>query len=285
MQRLLGRQWGVVCEEESEASLVEFGGVGSVNSLDSELGEGFEPKEGEEETVRYPVEVNGSWLDGEGGACKYNHCGKSRSMLGEKDTRLVVGTESAVAAAATCVVAEELASVEAMRSAVVGGKEASRPIVVGGEEVSRLAPVGCGSGGWSACLNGSGDLVSTPSSAIGANSIDGARRSGWSGDIGGCEGASMVNGREDEVGRQLGSAVADGRRSLNGSENKVLNPSYSINGATRQMDGSFVSREFNRVPLVGFGGASSQPRALLDVNRESYVPLDSKHRRCRPIWI
>jgi len=58
-----------------------------------------------------------------------------------------------VAAAATCVVAGELASVEATRSAVVGGKEASRPIVVGGEEVSRPALVGGGSGGWSACLN------------------------------------------------------------------------------------------------------------------------------------
>ena len=192
-----------------------------------------------------------------------------------------------MAAAATCVVAEELASVEAMRSAVVGGKEASRPIVVGGEEVSQPALVGCGSGGWSACLNGrlspsdrdvrgaalssggvlyvdlsaaaGGSLVSTPSLAIGANSIDRVGRLGWSGDIGGCEGASMMNGREDEVGQQFSSAVADGRRSLNGSENKVLNPSYSINGATRQMDGSFVSREFNRVPLVSFGGTGSQP--------------------------
>ncbi|KAK8464595.1 hypothetical protein PHAVU_010G029050 [Phaseolus vulgaris] len=190
-----------------------------------------------------------------------------------------------------------------MRSAVVGGKEVSRPIVVGGEEVSRPALVGGGSGGCSACLNGrlspsdrgvrgaalsssgvlyvdlsaaaSGSLVSTPSSAIGANSIDEVRRLGWSGDVGGCEGASLVNGREDEVGHQFSSAVADGQRSLNGSENKVLNPFYSINGATRQVDGSFVSREFNRVPLVSFGGTGSQPRALLDINvsRESYVPL------------
>ena len=53
---------------------------------------------------------------------------------------------------------------------------------------------------------------------------------------------------------------------------------YYVNqntSATRQMDGSFVSHEFNCVPLVSFGGTGSQPRALLDVNvsRESYVPL------------
>ena len=120
-----------------------------------------------------------------------------------------------------------------------------------------------------------GSLVSTPSMAIGANSVDGVERLGWSGDVGGCEGASLVKVREDEVGQQFSSAVADGWRSLNGSEHKFLNPPYSINGATRQVDGSFVSHKFNRVPLVSFGGTGSQPRALLDVNvsRESYVPL------------
>ncbi|KAL9330851.1 hypothetical protein ACSQ67_000461 [Phaseolus vulgaris] len=172
-----------------------------------EMVKGLNQKKERRKRFKYPVEVNGSLLDGEGGTCKYNHCGKSRSMLGEVERHASgVGTESAVAAAATCVVAEELASVEAMRSAVVGGKEASRPIVVGGEEVSRPHCGWLRFGGWSACLNGrlspsdrgirgaapsnggvlyvdlsaaaGGDLVSTPSSAIGANSIDGVEDRG-----------------------------------------------------------------------------------------------------------
>ncbi|KAL9298120.1 hypothetical protein ACSQ67_024016 [Phaseolus vulgaris] len=103
-----------------------------------------------------------------------------------------------------------------------------------------------------------------------------SRRLGWNGDVRDCEGARLVNGREDEAGSQLSSAMADGRRSLSGSENKILNPTSPNNGATRQVDGSFVCCELNRVPLVSFGRTGSQPRALLNVNasHESFVSLD-----------
>jgi len=76
MERFYDHRWRVVHEEDSEASLDEFGGVGSVNFFYSELGGGFESKEGEEKMVQLPAEVKGSLLGGEGGACKNNHCKK-----------------------------------------------------------------------------------------------------------------------------------------------------------------------------------------------------------------
>ena len=82
MQRFYDHHWGVAREEGSEASLDEFGGVGSVNCFYSELGEGFELKEGEDKTIHFPAEVKGSLFGGEGGACKNNHCGKKPSLGG-----------------------------------------------------------------------------------------------------------------------------------------------------------------------------------------------------------
>ena len=85
MQRLLDHQWGRVCEEESEASMDECGEGGSVNSLESELGEGFVSKEGEEETIQLPAKVKGSMLGGDGDAWKNIYCGNFLDTLGGVD--------------------------------------------------------------------------------------------------------------------------------------------------------------------------------------------------------
>jgi len=103
--------------------------------------------------------------------------------------------------------------------------------------------------------------------------------SGWSGEESGCEGAGLVNGREDGAIMQNSGAVVGGRRSLSESGNVVLVPSSSNNDRVHEVDGRHASFAFNRAPLVSFGGTSSQADGKLvigKVSRTLFSELDTK---------
>ncbi|KAL9323845.1 hypothetical protein ACSQ67_008702 [Phaseolus vulgaris] len=139
------------------------------------------------------------------------------------------------------------------------------------------------------------DLLSTPTSAPGVVATAGDGRSGRSGDVSGCEGAGLVNGREDGAILQNGGAVVDERRSLSGSDNAVLIPSSSNSDGVHKVDGRHTSYVFNRAPLVSFGGTSSQVDGKLVIgkvsqtlfsesdakaSRETIVPLGRSADEC-----
>jgi len=358
MQRLLDHQWGRVCEEESEASMDECGEGGSVNSLESELGEGFVSKEGEEETVQLPAEVKGSMLGGDGGAWKNIYCGNFLDTLGGVDcnsncnsncgvnlssmgnfssfgnptvfskkleeSNKVSGTQSGGCAEKhlglngtliaqkkewsddlICVgpilAQERLAS--RVGSAPSAAAAADALCVDAGEVAgakSTRTAAACGdSGGWSARLSegfsssvrgaafsNDGVLYVDLCAAVGGNPLltspsklratvgDGGGNMGRSGGDGGSEGVGSAYGREEEAGK----VVADSKRPVSGGENAVLVPGSSNSGANCQMDGSLVSGEFNRAPIVRFGGIGAQFRAPFGRSRsaDSIAKYDSK---------
>ena len=119
------------------------------------------------------------------------------------------------------------------------------------------------------CAAVGGDQLATPVSALGVAATIGDGSLGRNGDELRCEGAGVINGRDDGAFLQYGGAVEDGRRSHNGSDNATLISSTSNSGDGHKVDGRLASCVFNRAPMVNARGTGSQAGGQMVIGKVS----------------